>query len=209
MKKGFTIIEIAFVLLLIFGVAFFVIPMSIDDTNQAKFVESWQESYSNTTYMFSVIAAEQDEKMENIFRKGKDENLKSNFLINLIKEHLRIAKSVELSKYKPRYLDKTMVKENDLYYFTNLFLANNGKIVGVKWLQNVDDERPYAILMFDINGMDAPNMWGKDIFGIDIYKDRISPFGKDRDMVVLKSNCSKTGLGTYCSYYYLYGGSFN
>ena len=100
-----------------------------------------------------------------------------------------------------------------MYYITNLHKTNSGKIVGLKW-QNTpvrySDKFPVAIMSVDLNGMKKPNKWGYDIFGINIYTDRIEPLGKTYDDYLLKSDCSKKGKGISCSYYYyIYGGQLN
>ena len=33
--------------------------------------------------------------------------------------------------------------------------------------------------MYDVNGKSSPNVWGKDIFGFNVYKDKIVPFGAE------------------------------
>ena len=60
----------------------------------------------------------------------------------------------------------------------------------------------------DINGVETPNRIGQDVFFINIYKDRISALGSNKDYAKLKSNCSPIGNGLYCSEYYLLGGRF-
>ena len=65
------------------------------------------------------------------------------------------------------------------------------------------------MMMFDINGILPPNIWGKDIYGVDIKKDSIKPFGADLSMERLQQDCSATGSGVGCSYYYNIGGGFN
>ena len=63
--------------------------------------------------------------------------------------------------------------------------------------------------MYDVNGSQGPNIWGKDIFGLNIYTDRFEPFGKSSSVSEQKQDCSKNGTGLSCSNYYLIGGSFD
>ena len=66
-----------------------------------------------------------------------------------------------------------------------------------------------GILMYDVNGKIGPNIWGKDVFGLNIYKDRFEPLGKHKSLNEQKLDCSKNGTGLFCSNYYLIGGSFD
>ena len=61
--------------------------------------------------------------------------------------------------------------------------------------------------MYDVNGRTGPNVWGKDVFGLNIYADKFEPFGKNEPINVQKQDCSKNGTGLLCSNYYLIGGS--
>ena len=63
-------------------------------------------------------------------------------------------------------------------------------------------------MMFDMNGKIPPNIWGKDIFGARIFDDKVEAFGTNLTLQELQDDCSKTGTGVNCSYYYLIGGDF-
>ena len=81
------------------------------------------------------------------------------------------------------------------------------EIIGFKWInENCEKDELCAIMIFDLNGLEKPNVFGEDIFGININRNGISAFGEDTDINMLKQNCKSSG--TYCSYYYLIGGHF-
>ena len=63
--------------------------------------------------------------------------------------------------------------------------------------------------MYDVNGKKGPNSWGKDVFGLNIYKDGFKPFGKTEPLETQRQDCSKHGTGIYCSNYFLIGGNFD
>ena len=63
--------------------------------------------------------------------------------------------------------------------------------------------------MYDVNGKKGPNVWGKDIFGLNIYNDKFEPIGKNEPINIQKQDCSKNGTGLFCSNYYLIGGHFD
>lgn len=82
-------------------------------------------------------------------------------------------------------------------------------IVGIKDLSKKDPKEPMFMIMFDINGVLPPNTWGKDIYGVNIYQTSLSPFGENLNMDELRTDCSPTGTGVGCSYYYKIGGGFD
>lgn len=207
-KKGFTIVEVVFVFLLILVVTFLILPKSLNTTKQAKFISKWSETYTQLGYMFSVIKAQQNGELEQKIKTASDNEERKNILLETIKPYLRITTAVK-SNYQQHYMNKTPVLQGDSYHFDNLYLTSADEIVGLKWLKDdCGDNEVCAIINFDLNGEESPNTWGYDIYGINLYKNKIEPIGKNIDMDILKNNCSKHGFGIYCSYYYLIGGKF-
>ena len=102
------------------------------------------------------------------------------------------------------------VYRGQTYFFDEFYFAENNSIVGIKDIQSNKTDDVLFLMMFDMNGILPPNKWGKDIFGINIYDGgEIQPFGFDMDMPALKKDCSETGTGVTCSYYYKIGGGFD
>lgn len=209
-KRGFTVVEVVFVFLLILVVTFLILPKSLNNTKQAKFISKWSETYTQLEYMFSVIKAQQNGELEDKIKAAKDNDERKNILLETVKPYLRITTAVDsASDYQQHYMNKSAVQKNDNYYFDNLYNTSANEIVGLKWLKDDCGENEVcAIINFDLNGEKSPNTWGYDIYGINLYKNKIEPIGKDTDMDTLKTNCSKHGFGIYCSYYYLIGGKF-
>lgn len=207
-KNGFTIIEVTVVFLLILGVTFLVLPKSLDNTRQAKLISKWTQTYSEIEYMFSAIKAQQD---GTIIQKGsglKKESEKS-VLLDIIKPYLRITSKVD-SNYKPHSMDKKEITPKSMYYFDTFYQTSLNEILGLKWIdRECGTNKICAIMSFDINGSTPPNTWGYDIFGINIFENKIEPIGREMLPDVLKFDCSKRGSGVSCSYYYLIGGRFD
>ena len=208
--NGFTIIEVSVVFLLILGVTFFILPMALDDTKQANLISKWKEVYNDTDYMFSVIKAQDGDELKNKLSTAPNDKIRTEIVIQTIRPYLRIKNNVQDTNYKQYYMNKQPVNELDRYYVDSFYYTDSGNIVGVKWFtNNCDEETICGITIFDINGTQKPNTWGKDIFGINILKNNIEPIGKDVASVMLKNDCSEYGHGLYCSYYYLIGGQFD
>lgn len=209
-KQGFTIIEVVVVFLLMLMVAFFILPTSLETTNQARFISMWSAKYSQLEYMFSVIKAQDGAKIDEMFDSSKNTNDQTKILLDIIKPYLRITQALNNADYHPHYMNKLHVNENDEYYFNKFYLTSSNEIIGIqKTNSNCSEKNICTVLSFDLNGTNPPNAWGYDIFGINVYKNRIEPVGKGLDMDTLRTNCSKNDFGIYCSYYYLIGGKFD
>lgn len=209
-KRGFTIIEVVAVFLLILGVTFFIVPLTMDDTIQAQYISKWKEVYSDTKYMFSVIKAQSGNAIQERLANAKNNETRSAIILDEIRPYLRIKSGVDNSKYQPVYMDGAPILNDEKYFLDNFYNTESGKIVGTKWLtEKCENGRVCGLVVFDINGIELPNVWGKDIFGIHILKNDIQPIGQGTSTDSLKKDCSQLGHGLYCSYYYLIGGHFD
>lgn len=207
-KKGFTIIEVVVVFLLILGVTFLILPRSLNSTKQARFISKWTQTYAELEYMFSVIRAQQEDEIQDKLSKADGNDNKKEIILETIKPYLRIVSEAP-STYKQYYMNGFEVNSQGRYYFKTFYLTNSKEIVGLKWLSDdCEAQEACAIMSYDVNGIEPPNTWGDDIFGINLLKKGIDPMGKGIDSDLLKADCDKTGFGIYCSYYYLMGGRF-
>lgn len=207
--KGFTIVEVVVVFLLVLSVTFFVLPKSLNKTKQAKFISKWTEAYSELEYTFSVIKAQKDSEIKKKFEKAQNNNDRKEIILQTIKPYLRITANAS-PRYKQFYMNNREIEKRGKYYFDNFYLTSSNEIIGIKWIKdNCKGEEVCAVMTIDVNGPEGPNTWGYDIFGVDIFKNTIAPLGKELNPDVLKSDCSKFGLGVFCSNYYLIGGKFD
>ena len=207
-KNGFTIIEIVVVFFLMLGVIFLVYPRSVDSTRQARLISKWSQKVSELDYMFSVYRAQKDGDFGVKFSHAQSEDDKNKILVDIIRPYLRVTSQLK-TVYLPVFMDKSIIPQDSKYYFKNYYLTASNEIIGIKFVNSDCSEKDVCFIMsFDINGSNPPNIWGYDIYGIDVYKDKIQPFGKTENQDLLKQNCSKMSSGVYCSYYYLIGGKF-
>ena len=206
-KSAFTIIEVIIVFCLILAVIFWAVPKSLDSTQQANFISKWRNVYSEMIYMFSVIKAQEADNLNN--KLSSSDTNKVDIIVESIKPYLRITKEVDNARYKPHYMNKKKIAEEELYYVDRFYHAQGNLIIGIKWFDNeCIDDKLCGFMSFDINGAKLPNNWGRDIFGINIFKDKTEPIGKKLPESILQTDCSKFGHGVSCSYYYLIGGEF-
>lgn len=208
-KKGFTIIEVVVVFLLMLGVVFLVLPKSLDTTRQARFISKWSEKFSELEYMFSVIKAQKDGEIQEKLNETKSYDDKEKIMLEALKPYLRITSDVR-TVYNPVFMDKTFATPGTEYYFNKFYFTSSNEIVGIKLINpDCKNEEVCTIISIDLNGLDPPNTWGYDVYGVNVFPNKIEPLGKGIDPEVLKKNCSKVGSGLYCSYYYLIGGKFD
>lgn len=210
-KKRYLKLEYSIFIYVIVAVSLLIIPFSFENSRQAGFISKWNEKFNKIEYMFSVIKAHVTDDMLTSMKKAQTSQDKEKLLIALVKPYLRINTANKPKGYKPKLLNGSKISKKDLYYFEDVYYAGkNSSIVGIKNIHTAKPEDPLFVMMVDVNGIMLPNRWGKDIFGIRIYdQGNIKPFGEGLDMDDIKKDCSKTGTGGACSYYYTIGGGFD
>ncbi|MGN1124655.1 MAG: hypothetical protein ACI4SM_00575 [Candidatus Gastranaerophilaceae bacterium] len=213
-KKAFTLVEISVVLFLVLLTVAIVVPNLVEDNKKLNVISQWKHVYRNIEYVFLAVKAQSNDIDVNTFKLAKNDEQREKFLYDLLNPYFRMQDSVDVKDYRVKFLNGKDVKPDDIYYITNLHTTSGGNIIGLKWL-NVSKTKknfksPVAILSYDLNGYKKPNKWGYDIFGVNIYVDKLEPIGKTLDENMLKYDCSKKGKGLSCSYYYyIYGGKLN
>lgn len=210
-KKRFWKIEYSLTLFVIFAITLMLIPSKFIASKDASYISQWNETFHKMEYIFTAMNAQVDSDIVKSFKKAKTNQERENLMMNLVKPYLRITEQDEIiKKYSPSYMNGTPVKPQDEVYFEKLYLAHNGKIIGIKDIKDDDIFHPAFIMMFDMNGLKSPNTWGKDIFAINIFIDgKITPIGAGWELNDLKEDCSQEGTGVSCSHYYRIGGDFS
>lgn len=189
MKKGFTIVEVSILFVIFIIVAFLVAPMSLDDTMQAKNTSRWRTVQSDFVNIFYSINTQEEEiVLKDVLDKIIGNEVKST-----------------IPTYKITFLNGTF--PNKAYRFDEYLLTYSNATIAYK-IYEIPEKNVLGKLMYDVNGPTGPNIWGRDVFGFDIYKGRFIPFGKGKPLNEQKQDCSKTGTGLFCSNYYLIGGDF-
>ena len=190
MKKAFTIVEVSILFVIFLIVAFLVAPLSLDDSLQAKNASRWRNVQSDFANIFYAVNAQKED--ENFDFKTAFESVMSG----------EVKGNVDL--YKITFLNGTF--PNSTYRFNDFKLTQTNSVVSYK-LYEAPQDGILGLLLYDVNGSVGPNVWGKDVFGLNIYSDRFEPFCKNDAISVQKQQCSKNGTGLCCSNYYLQGGS--
>ena len=192
MKKGFTIVEVSILLVIFLIVAFLVAPLSLNDTMQAKNISRWrnvQADFTNIAYSITAQNNNEDTAFEELFNSILDNEVKGN-----------------INPYKITFINGS--NPTEMYKFNQFKTTFSNATFAVK-IFNTQKDDLLGILMYDVNGKNGPNVWGRDVFGLNIYKDRFEAFGKNQPVAKQKEDCSRNGTGLMCSNYYLIGGNFD
>ena len=192
MKKGFTIVEVSILFVIFLIVAFLVAPLSLDDTMQAKNTSRWRSVQQDFTNIYYSINTQKDENELNF----------TDALKTIVNSEIKD----DSSSYKITFMNGTF--PNNTYRFKDFKTTYSNATLAVKLFDAPQDNK-LGMLMYDVNGKVGPNVWGKDVFGMNIYDDKFEPFCKADSMSYQKQDCSKNGTGLCCSNYYLIGGSFD
>ena len=193
MKKGSVIVESLTVFIVILCCIFVALPFFVSTNKKEKNIVKWSQKFSNIEYAYSVLKAQ-----------SPDDDFMSSAFQNRLKIFLRAKKDVP-SFYKQEFLNRQ--NKNDIYVFNKFFENEKGIIIGYKWINpKCRENQLYAVMSIDINGIENPNMWGVDVFGVNVYRDNVEPAGKRYSLSEIRKDCSKRGTGVFCSEYYLRGG---
>jgi len=208
-KKSFLKLEYTVTLVIMFAIALLVIPFDLESSVQANHTARWLDKLSKLEYMFQVISTHERDEILKSFKRAKNAEERETILINIIQPYFRLTKTKLPKRYKPRFMNNERIPLTDRYYFDDMYVSENGMIVGIKDIDSDDIRAPKFRIMMDINGKLPPNIWGKDIYGVNIFESSIEPFGSNLPMDKLKNDCSELGTGVSCSYYYKIGGGFD
>lgn len=192
MKKGYTIIEVSILCVIFLIAAILIAPLSLDDTRMAKSASRWrsvQSDFSNIFYSVNTLKSKDGIEFKEAFNKVISNDIKN-----------------DIKTYKITFLNGTY--PNNTYRFTDYKTTYSNATLAIKLFDEPQGDLQ-GLLLYDVNGKKGPNVWGKDVFGLNIYDDRFEPFGKSNSVSEQKQDCSKNGTGLSCSNYYLIGGSFD
>ena len=189
MKKGFTIVEVSILFVIFLIVAFLVAPLSLNDTARESNISRWktvQHDFSNIFYSI------------NLKKENDDFNLYKTF-----EETIKVEIKNKIDPYKITYKNGTY--PSSTYRFTDFWQTVGNATIAYK-LFNDTQEPLKGLLMYDVNGSMGPNVWGEDVFGLNIYNDKFEPFCKNNSLAEQKQDCGDNGTGLCCSNYYIDGG---
>ena len=210
MKFGKWRTEYTVTLLILYAIGLVFMPMSIKSTVQANSITKWKDCYKKLTYAQDAILKQEQSDILTSFKRVTTPEARENLFIEIMKPYFRLKDSKVPRKYKVKYMNLSLVAQKDIFYTEEYYYADNNIIVGIKDVpNNIDDDDTKFIMTFDVNGIMPPNTWGKDVYGIAVYREKVEPIGGNLRIEEQGMDCSPMGTGTSCSNYYLIGGGFN
>lgn len=203
-------VEYSVTLLVLFAIILLFMPTSLKSTVQANHITKWKDIYNRLTYVQDAILKQEQSEILTSFKRAKTANEREDLIITILKPYIRLKDSKFPKRYKVKYMNKSVVTKDDIYYIDDYYFADNNMIVGIKDTpDNVEAKDTIFIITVDVNGLLPPNTWGKDVYGVKVHSDRVEPIGYEKTIENQYYDCSKAGTGRSCSNLYLIGGDFN
>ena len=152
---------------------------------------------------------------------SKGENKDGNLVIPEAIDDIPVKKLVSKEKSFSDYRDitKIVISKNIIYIGTSTTDESLGNKIfkeayNLKFIEVSEENPVYKSLNGILFNKDAsillkmPNRFGLDVFGANIYRDRIEPFGSGLSYEENQINCRRLETGVTCSKFYLMGGQF-
>lgn len=211
-KYAFSLTEVLMVIFAIAVIAYVILPMKIIDIHQAERIASWKSCYKELVYYYNFMKVH-DNKLLDSFKNKNSSFFVISFFNSYIKNcnlDTKKSQNTNFSRYKLYYRNGKKVKHNTLYEPKQSVYLKNGVILTFVPFDNInnDGNSPVGILFVDINGNNLKNYIGRDVFLLEVYPDRLEPYGQKSSLQEMKEDCSPVGTGLKCSAYFLLGGSF-
>ncbi|EKE04455.1 MAG: hypothetical protein ACD_20C00075G0004 [uncultured bacterium] len=205
LQKAFTLAELLLSLTIIGVIASYTIPTLMQNVQEAYFKTAWKKAFSDFNQATSRLLLDNGGTLAGVFANSND-------IKNKYAQHLIHIKSCNVNAFGScwhpdmgfYYMNGTAVDWNN----PSGLIGGNGNLVYIIWRSLDCELEIYGVkkcgsIWIDINGFKEPNTVGKDIFGMDILKDRLRPYGAIGDVFPPATDCTSTGEGRGCSALYL------
>ena len=174
------------------------------DKMQLTYISKWRQIEKEAKYLFNLDKVFEQSPS---FAEMPPSDLSE--LFNRVKPKEKFEK-VDKKDYKYRFLNGAKVEKNSEYYMSEICKVSSGLFVGYSKLNTTcQNDIPCARIYVDVNGRILPNRFGKDIFGFNLYRNKIEVLGHGVNYNFIKKDCSPKGSGIYCSSYFSGGGDLN
>ena len=204
-KPAFSFAEIAVVVFLFFAIGCMFLSKVFDISQKSEVIYRWRHTLSNAKYSYEVILLTEKKRLLDTLKLERE--VRNKEILSMFKDTFNLdgikstTKKRSLKNYKYRFLNGLKVQKNTKY---------KQIIVGINWFNPgcIGTEDLCGVMLFDMNGIDPPNRFGLDVFGVNIYDNRLEPFGTGLSYGQNEKNCRRLETGVTCSKFYLMGGQF-
>lgn len=219
-RLGFTLAEVLIVVGILGLVAEMTIPTLINNVNDMIYKTAWKKEYSSFASLVELVKNENGGTLQGLLSA---DDLSMN---NIFDKYLKVITSCHTVGITGKgicwhqdsdwsYLNRGTIDDIDsppTGAGNLLYEAPGGEVLAdgtlVRFLDYDCNAAGYCgYILFDINGFKKPNVIGKDIFGVFVYLDGITPFGSPIVNGGIRSEgttCDPTGQGFPCSATVLY-----
>ena len=207
--------EIAVTVFIVIAVSFILLAKIFGVSQESQVIYNWKETLAATKYSYGVLLLTQRDKLKEFVQT--EGTMRNSNVLNLFRTTLKVDsisavnEKRSLKSYKYRFLNGRKVPKDSKYYVQDFVYSPDGNIMaGLNWMNPncMDTDELCGIMVFDMNGVKLPNRFGLDVFGVNIYNDRLEPFGTGLSYRENQLNCRRLETGVTCSKFYLMGGQF-
>ena len=212
-KSALSFAEIVVIIFIVIAVICILFAKIFGVKQESNIIYNWKKTLMATQYSYNVLLLTKKDELEKIIKL--ENPVRNEKVLKLFRETLNvntidtINSSRSLKNYKYRFLNGRRVAKESKYYVENFVYSPDGKIMaGLNWTNDdcFNNDGLCGVLIFDMNGVKLPNRFGLDIFGVNIYRDKIEPFGSGLSYADNQLNCRRLETGVTCSKFYLMGG---
>ena len=213
-KKGaFTLAEVLITLVIIGVVAALTIPNLMQKYQEQTTVKKLQKFYSSLSNAFSLTIRDNGAVGEwGITPENKQESAEKIYEI-LFKPYFKIAKNCGTTRTgnciadEYKYLNNISGLSYNYKENYKIVLDDGASLVFTAATNNT------IILMYDVNGLKAPNQWGRDMFDFRIQNAKIFPDGlpgyNNNSASAFDTGCSLNERGQSCAAWVIYKGNMD
>ena len=206
-KAALTLSESLITLMIIGVVAALTIPSLINTYKERQFKTAWKTAYSDLVQAQKLLNADFYENLYGECRDFDDTCLRDLFSRKLSTVKKCEANNISECFARSKFLDgrtNFLIGINDNW---PMLITSNGMSMKFRFhKQNCTAEiENCGWIQVDVNGTKGPNTMGKDIFQLDILKDKLDPAPAEYKNIShdeMVNDC-KNGTGLYCSKLYL------
>lgn len=195
MHKGFTLVEMILVLLIIGIVSAIVIPNLTQQIGEQEYKVAWGKAYSDFKSATRLILHENQGTFTNLFTDSN--TMRATFLEQLdsVRQCDGVNSLGNCWSTQGSKLNRTQYVWNTSN--TSYAVLANGYMVAFKYIDgactNTDESGSVAkcgTITVDTNGMKKPNTWGKDVYALYVVPKGVVPYGSTGDIYTNDPNLS-------------------
>lgn len=210
-RFAFTLAEVLITLGIIGVVASITIPTLMNNIQDAQLKTAWKKAYSVLSQATSQIVKDNGGTL-----KGICNNLDAACIATQFGKYIKIISvCTDNSAYqcfpKPFFLSggPDNADAPAIISATNdaILILNDGTNILIRYHDSTcsfTNGNPCGWMFVDVNGLKPPNKFGKDVYGISIFENKILPYGANGAFNSGTDDCNTSGQGFSCASSYLY-----